>query len=378
MIYKIINAATLRVGGGKSVTINFLKRLFLTSSKVNYIIILPLDQDYIDLCINLNDNYKILFVPKYLHNPILKPFLEFWILKEIKKYNYKIIFNLGNYALPIQNKYQIVLFHFPYAVYPESLIWERMDLIDRYRFRAMTYFFKIRLKYADKIICQTKVMEERLKKNYYFENTVVIPNGISLDAYLNTNETGVGKIDCLKGIDGLKLLLFSHYYPHKNFEVLIPLALKVKENNLNYKFIITISEMQGIGAKKLLEKIKSEKLEDIIINIGSVNMNLVPILYNSVDALFMPTLLESFSGTYIEAMYYKKIILTSNLDFAKDVCKTNALYFDPLNVDSILESISKIMKIESNKFLENAFNSVNQNKNWNEISEMLLNELNER
>ena len=31
----------------------------------------------------------------------------------------------------------------------------------------------------------------------------------------------------------------------------------------------------------------------------------------------MPTLLESFSGTYVESMYFEKPILTSDLDFAK-------------------------------------------------------------
>jgi len=65
----------------------------------------------------------------------------------------------------------------------------------------------------------------------------------------------------------------------------------------------------------------------------------VPSLYAQSDALLMPTLLESFSGTYVEAMFHKIVILTSKLDFAEDVCGESAFYFDPTSPEDILASI---------------------------------------
>ena len=53
----------------------------------------------------------------------------------------------------------------------------------------------------------------------------------------------------------------------------------------------------------------------------------------------MPTLLESFSGTYVEAMYHGKPIFTSDIDFARDICGDAAFYFDPLDENSILNTI---------------------------------------
>lgn len=378
MNYIVINAATLRVGGGKSVAINFLKNLFTTNNnEYKYVIFLPFDQDYISMCQKLNDHFTIFFVPKYLHNPLFKSFLEHWVINKCKNYNYDTIFNLGNYALPIKEKYQVVLFHFPYAVYPESLIWEKLPFMDFIRFKAMSYLFKNRLKYANKIICQTEVMEKRLKEIYKFENTVIIPNAVSLDAFEIISSYDE-RIDNLASNKNLKLLLFSYYYPHKNFEILIPSAKKIKEKKLNINFIITISEQQSLGAKIFLENIKSNNLEDIIINIGPVKMNLVPLLYKSVDGLFLPTLLESFSGTYIEAMYFKKIILTSELDFAKNICKDYAIYFDAMNVDSIMHAISKIDEVNRAQLLNKAYSNVLKYKNWPEISKMFLKEIHER
>ena len=61
----------------------------------------------------------------------------------------------------------------------------------------------------------------------------------------------------------------------------------------------------------------------------------------------MPTLLESFSGTYVESMYFEKPILTSDLDFAKEICGNGAIYFNPFNTQEQLDAIKFIS--ENNK-----------------------------
>ncbi len=64
--------------------------------------------------------------------------------------------------------------------------------------------------------------------------------------------------------------------------------------------------------------------------------------YLACNALLLPTLLESFSGTYLEAMHFGRPILTSNLDFARDVCDDAALYFDPWDPVAIKDAILKL------------------------------------
>jgi glycosyltransferase involved in cell wall biosynthesis len=65
----------------------------------------------------------------------------------------------------------------------------------------------------------------------------------------------------------------------------------------------------------------------------------VPRLYASVDALLLPTLLESFSQTYIEAMHFGKPIFTSDRDFAHDVCGDVAFFFDPHDPGDIVRTL---------------------------------------
>ena len=45
---------------------------------------------------------------------------------------------------------------------------------------------------------------------------------------------------------------------------------------------------------------------DSVINIGTVDLASISTVYSFIDAVFMPTLLESYSATFLEAMAYDK------------------------------------------------------------------------
>ena len=107
-----------------------------------------------------------------------------------------------------------------------------------------------------------------------------------------------------------------------------------------YEFILTIDENN-------FSKYFSDFKENII-NLGPVESKFCPYIYQQADALFLPTLLESFTASYPEAMKMKLPILTSNYSFAKDICGDAALYFDPLDPDDIAE---KIKLVASNQHL---------------------------
>ena len=53
----------------------------------------------------------------------------------------------------------------------------------------------------------------------------------------------------------------------------------------------------------------------------------------------MPTLVESFGLIYLEALMFRLPILTSDRDFAHWMCRDLALYFDPMDPVSIVNTI---------------------------------------
>ncbi len=179
--------------------------------------------------------------------------------------------------------------------------------------------------------------DELGRKDDLYLRRAAVEHGIP---YVTTMSAARATVEGIRSYLGEKEEVLSLQEYHKNLEVFLPLARRIKEMSLSYCIVITIDAMQHNKAEELLNSIRKEGLEDVIVNVGLVSMDAVPSLYSQCDALLMPTLLESFSGTYVEAMFHRKTILTSNLDFAKDVCGQAAFYFDPLDPDSILSSIN--------------------------------------
>ena len=131
---------------------------------------------------------------------------------------------------------------------------------------------------------------------------------------------------------------------HKNLKIINKVVGVIKQRlpDWNVIFVLTIdSDAFDINFTK--------EAKESIINIGRIPVNLCPQIYSECDALFLPTLLECFSASYPEAMFMEKPILTSNLSFARSICKDAALYFDPLDVDDIVNKIIILITNESKK-----------------------------
>ncbi len=143
--------------------------------------------------------------------------------------------------------------------------------------------------------------------------------------------------------------------------------------------VITIDAHQHKKDRRLLDRIKKYGLEDRIINVGSLTQEQLADYYNSCDCLVMPTLLESFSGTYLEAMHFGMPILTSDLDFAHEVCGDAALYFDPWDAASIKDSILRLkndLDLRHN-LVEKGRTRLSESfgRTWEDIVENILQEL---
>ena len=112
-----------------------------------------------------------------------------------------------------------------------------------------------------------KIMQS--EKGYIYhnlKNIEIVNNAVSLENLKNVPENAKD----FKLPNGKKLLYLTYYYPHKNLEILLPLAVLIKKNDLDYKFVITIESNQNPKAHEFLNKIQKLELQDVIINVGSV------------------------------------------------------------------------------------------------------------
>jgi len=143
----------------------------------------------------------------------------------------------------------------------------------------------------------------------------------------------------------IRLLYVAAYYPHKNIEFLPSVAATLRRRMPDYRFqfVITVPASETDGLRRVEAAIDRNSVRPMFKNEGRVSIEALPALYATCDICIVPSLLETFSASYPEAMAAGRPIATSDLDFARSVCGDAALYFHPENPDSAAEAICELL-----------------------------------
>lgn len=215
---------------------------------------------------------------------------------------------------------------------PYSIAFKRLTFFEYLKAKLLikykNYYIK---KTATFLVVETQIAKNNISKFLSFPSDKIFVVGNTYSNIYNEYQTKPKSNNHKE----FKLLTLSSYYKHKNLAVIKEVAeILNNQFNLNVKFYLTINNSQYL---------KYFGLEKNIINLGPQLVEDCPKLYDSVDAMFLPTLLETFTASYPEAMKMARPILTSNLDFAKSICNDAALYFDPLNSLDIAVKIKTLI-----------------------------------
>ena len=80
-------------------------------------------------------------------------------------------------------------------------------------------------------------------------------------------------------------------------------------------------------------------IERNVLNLGPLSLSRLAEEYLIADYVFLPTLLEASSAVFPESFYFQRPLITSDLDFARELCGDAALYVDSRDAGSSAESI---------------------------------------
>lgn len=130
------------------------------------------------------------------------------------------------------------------------------------------------------------------------------------------------------------LLTFYAPHPHKNLELIAALLPLVQGSNIRFLLTLSPDDFQRLFGHAASSP--------HLLNLGVIAPEQAPEVYRQADAVFLPSLLETFSATYPEAMATGKPILASDRPFARNICQDAALYFDPLSAEDALQQILRL------------------------------------
>lgn len=142
----------------------------------------------------------------------------------------------------------------------------------------------------------------------------------------------------------VRLLCFSAAYPHKCIDLIPSVAAALRKNwpELPFEFVVTLPETNATW-QRIRQQAAQLQVLDRIQNVGVVPISGGPELYKSCDVCFLPTVLETFTATYPEAMAMGTPIVTSDLDFAQAICGESAHYFQPRNAEDAARAIHELL-----------------------------------
>lgn len=333
----LVIAHGLRAAGGRVVALNLLDS-FLRIDKTNeYCIIVPDQPEYRALKLEGERTHVTYYRRKLSH--LGRVFFDAFTLKRMARdFGPDVILGLGNLGFVAPAVPQAIWTMHPYLFYDLKQVGP-IPPVFRLQIAFLRRHFRRQLPATRTVFCQTATMEKRLRDFYGYQGrTMVIDNAVSTfpdqsPADLVTPEP------LAHHKQKFKLFYLTRYYPHKGLEVLFEVMDRYREELADVAIVITIEASHGKGAVRLLKLIEERGLESQIINVGPLPKAALPAYYGACDGLVMPTRLESFSSAYIEAMHFGIPILTSDLDFAREVCADAALYFDPCDPAAIRDMI---------------------------------------
>ena len=328
-----INTLNSNSGGGKSIRDSYLKLLNEEVLTERYAVITAKGAD---LGFITNPNIEVMEMPGFWSRALLAPLIyRFALGRVLSRIGADAVLNMGDLIVHTDAK-QIYIFDWSYALDVHPKVWADMNLLDWLNRRVKLWLVKQDIDKPDIVIAQTGFIKNRLRELYGLQDVRVI--------------NGAGTINTVFGDEaldfalpsGVRLVYPAVYYPHKNLEILLDLAGLIKTGRRDYRIVTTVNP-DTVAAQRFLDSIAERGLQSIITNIGQVPLNQMHSLYKQCDALLMPTLLESFSIVYLEAMHHGLPVFTSDMWFAQAVCGDAAEYFDPFDAVDILHTIETVM-----------------------------------
>lgn len=131
--------------------------------------------------------------------------------------------------------------------------------------------------------------------------------------------------------------------PHKNFDI-IPDVLHELENIgiSNVRFHLTIA-LDSIEAQQLDAKLNEYGYRNRLVNHGRMTQKDLGEMYRRCQFCFLPTLLEVFSASTVEAMYFHLPIVATDFPFNSEILEDSCLYYEPKNAKAAADQFANLI-----------------------------------
>lgn len=331
-------------GGAYQIAYNFLMETLKHQEEVEWYYITSEDVDEI-----VGDAFKALRGTRYFVFPTQPDFKGTYhqVKKQLAEwegtYHPDVIYTISSPCYFSFSSTEVMRFANAWVTNPNHFAWASLSWKEWLRMRLYR-INQIRLiKNAKYFITQSEAVKKGLQRIAQLgdKKVKVVPN--VLPQVYSTAEV------CNKRNDEwIDVMCVAAAVPHKNLDIIPNVLRLLKEKHAieNVRFHITLPEDSTIY-KKIMDKCDSLGFSDSVINHGRCSQKQLCDIYNSGDFCFMPTLLETFSATSLEAMYFGLPIVATDFEFNKEVIQDAGLFYKPMNAEDAADKFVSLIQNEA-------------------------------
>lgn len=233
---------------------------------------------------------------------------------------------------------RVVGWHDGTAVYPDSPMWVGQPALALLAERLRAAYSGVALHSAERVCVQTRTMGRRVSAVFGVppERIRIVPNGLSTFLAGEVpvpEETLPGSPVPDAGGGTRRILVVTTTMPAKNLVILPRVARALAELGVRgVELVVTLSPEDG--AREM--GVTRPAADGVVVPgpvpvrcVGSVLHGRLGDFYRAGAVVLVPSWVESFTAVYPEAWHFGLPVVTSDLDFARDLCGAGALYAPP-------------------------------------------------
>jgi glycosyltransferase involved in cell wall biosynthesis len=265
------------------------------------------------------------------------------VKRKLREHESKTLFSFTDVSTFKPGIPHILLFRQAQFVYPDSPVFKRMTNLERARNSIERFLFRKTLKGITLLVVQSRVIRNRVLE---YHSDLISPQQIRVipnTPFPFVPEDEEVMIEAVK-YDKPYFIVPTRYYPHKNLELLIDIVkILFRRAFTDVGFLITVTAKDHPKALEFIYAINDPIIQPYFKNLGYVADRHLESLYRSVVGLALPTFLEAQCFSYLEALGFGLPILTSDMDFAREVCGDAAVYLNPFDAVQWADAIQNLL-----------------------------------
>lgn len=335
MIILINSVSTKKISGGAyQIAYNFLMKS-LEHKEVDWIYVVSKDLDEImpETMKQLEHYYVFPTQPDYRHS-----------YKQVKtklsalesQLEPDVVYSITAPSYFTFKSKEVMRFTMPWVTHPNKYSWSVLTWKEKVKMHLYCWNQRRMMRKARFFVTQTETTKQGIIRitGVAPDNVKVVPN--VLPAIFKALPTESLPQDG----NWIDIACVGNISAHKNLDIIPRVLVALRKQGVeNVRFHVTIPA--GTLWDNMQKELDNCGMKDRVISHGRCSQTELSDLYRHCQLCFLPTLLEVFSASTLEAMHFRLPIVATDFDFNSEVLEDACLYYEPMNANDAALRIKK-------------------------------------